>query len=408
MPVFTYEATDKNGLTRSGEQTAPNKAGVIEHLEREGWTPIAVNEKYGQGGEERGKGLQFALFESVSVVDRMMMARNMSAMIKAGISLMEALDILIADASKGIVKTIFVSAKTNLQNGRPLSATFEQYKKYFPPVFIGMFRVGEASGQLDRILDELAKFMAREYGLTRKVRSALAYPVILIVASLAVVTLLVAFILPRLAKTFAQTGAELPLITRVLVAAGEAIAYSFVLDVVIVAGLVWFFTFFRKTPMGQRFFLSILMHTPVARDLVKKVALVRFARTLGNLVSSGVSILEALDLAADSVGNSYYREAILAAKDQIKSGVPIAQTFEQHGNLFPKLFVNMLVVGEKTGTLDNILKTLADFYEEEVDDALKNLITVLEPLLLLFMGVMIGTIAISILMPIYQLVGKFV
>lgn len=405
MPIYIYEATDKDGAIKKGERTATSREAIVEFLERDALIPISILEK---GETAGGRGLQFALFESVNVVDRMVLSRNLAAMIRAGISLAESLDILLADAAKDIMRTILTTAKTNLQNGQPLSVTFSQYKKHFPPVFIGLLRVGEISGQLDRILDELSKFMAKEHNLTRKVRAALAYPAILLIASFLVVTLLITFILPRLAKTFEQSGAQLPLITRVLVKISDIVTYSVTLDLVLLAGLIVGVILLRRTAMGKKFFLGLALKTPVVNDLVKKVALVRFARTLGNLVGSGISILESLDLAAESAGNEYYRRAILAAKEQVRGGVPLAQTFGAHSDLFPKLFISMLLVGEKTGTLDDILKTLADFYEEEVDDALKNLVTFIEPLLLLFMGLIVGVIAISILMPIYQLVGKFV
>jgi type II secretory pathway component PulF len=403
MSIFVYEATDKDGAIRKGEYSAPSKGAVLEHLEREDLIPVVIEEK-----RTGALGLNLSLFESVDAVDRMVLARNLAAMVRAGLSLAESLDILIADAAKNIMRVVLTTAKTNLQSGQPLSATFAMYTQHFPPVFVGMLRVGEASGQLDRILEELAKFIAKEHNLTRRVRSALAYPVVLIVASTLVVTLLITFILPRLAKTFQQTGAELPLITRALVGVSDVITYSPLLDLGLLIFAVWFFIFFRRTAIGKRFFFRVVLKIPVAKELVKKVAIVRFSRTLGNLVAGGISIVEALDLAAESAGNESYKQAILDSKEQVKGGVPISQALGKHENLFPRLFVSMLAVGEKTGTMDNILKTLADFYEDEVDDALKNLITVIEPVLLLFMGLVVGLIAVSILAPIYQLVGKFV
>lgn len=403
--IFRYEAATKNGEIVNGEFQSLDKKGVIDYLEKKGLSPISVREA-GSGGKAPGQ-LSFQLFERVTPLDRIFLVRNLAAMIKAGVNLSEALDILLADATKKRMRAVLSRAQLNLQSGQPLSVTFANYKKFFPPVFVGMLKAGEASGQLSRVLDELGRYMTRDYGLFRKVKSALTYPLLLLFASIGVILLLLIFVLPRLSKIFQQSGVELPLITKTLVAISKAVAFSPILDLAIIAGLTWFFIYFRKTNLGQRFSLWIISRVPVAKELIKKVALVKFTRTLGSLISGGIPFMEALQLTAKSVGNDYYEKAISESAEQVKNGIPFSKTFANYPDLFPRFLISLIAIGEKTGTMDNILKTFADFYDEEVDQTLRDLTNFLEPLLLLIMGLIIGAITLSILLPIYQLVGKF-
>lgn len=403
--IYTYEASDQYGKIVEGEYDAHDRDGVIEYLTRKELIPISIQEK---GLSKDGKRGGVVLFETITAVDRILLIRNLAATIRSGLNIIEALNILLGDTTKQLMRTILNDAKNNLKSGQPLSATFTTYKKYFPTIFVGMIKAGEASGRLEETLNELGRHLSREYNLLRKVRSALAYPVILLVASVGVIVLMLIFVLPRLVKVFKQSNAELPLPTQILMQLSNAFTYSITLDLVILGLLVWFFMFFRKTVSGQRFFMWLFMRIPFVRELIHKVALVRFTRTLGSLIGSGTHIIEALDLAADSVGNIYYRNAIVASIDQIKNGVPLSKALESYPDLFPHFLIGLVSVGERTGTLQHVMETFADFYDEEVDHTLKDLTTFLEPMLLLMMGLVIGTIALSILLPIYRLVGKFV
>ncbi len=402
MPIYIYEATHPDGTSITGELESDGKQAVIDYLERRGLIPISIAEK----GQAKGSILSFS-FDTITPQDRILLTRNLATSIKAGMSIVEALDIMIADSSKRIMKEILTTAKTNVQSGQPLSATFAAYSKHFPSIFVGLLKAGEASGHLDDNLEELARQMAKDYALERKVKSALTYPLILLVGSVAAVVLLLGFVLPKLANTFLQSGVKLPLLTRIFVQIGQIITYSWTLDLFIVALAVYFFAHFRKTKLGKKIVMYVLFKTPVLRELVKKSALVRLTRTLGSLLKSGMTINESLNLTGESVGNDRYKHAVLLAKKQVLGGVPFSKTFEDFPELFPRFLTSLILVGEKTGTLENILKVFADFYEEELDTALKDLSTFIEPVLLLGMGLVIGAIAFSILMPIYQLVGQF-
>lgn len=403
--IYIYEASDQYGKIIEGEYDAHDRDGVVEYLTRRELIPLSIEEK---GMAKGGKKKNIALFETITAVDRILLVRNLAATIRSGLNIIEALNILIGDTTKELMRTILADAKNNLKSGQPLSATFTTYQKYFPAIFVGMIKAGEASGRLEETLNDLGRHLSREYNLLRKVRSALSYPIILLVASIGVIFLMLVFVLPRLVKVFKQSNAPLPLPTQILMNISNAVTYSITLDIAIVGGLIWFFVFFRKTLPGQRFFTWLFMRLPFVRELLHKVALVRFTRTLGSLIGSGTHIIEALGLAADSIGNVYYRSAILASIVQIKNGVPLSKALEQYPNLFPHFLIGLVSVGERTGTLQHVMETFAEFYDEEVDHTLKDLTTFIEPLLLLMMGLVIGTIALSILLPIYRLVGKFV
>lgn len=405
MTTFIYEAYNKEGGIIRGEYEGVKKDEVVEYLSKRDMTPISVDEL-----NLRGKGgsvLSISFFDSLNAVDVMFLVRNMATTVKAGLSIVESLDILIADTEKRIMKKVLQETQAMIKNGQPLSKGFEAYANSFPPIFLGMLKAGEMSGQLDKTLAELGKYLSKEYALRSKVRSALMYPIILVTAATGVVALLLIFVLPRLTKAFAASGVELPWITKFFLGLSKIITWSFTLDTVLLAGLVWFFLYFRTTRIGKKAIFWILARIPVAGDLIKKVALVRFARTLGNLIASGLSAVESLELSAESIGNIAYTRAIKNTILEVKNGTPISDALGKYPELFPRLLVSLVTVGERTGSLSDILITFADFYEEEVDNELKDLTAVLEPMLLLGMGVLVGAIAFSIILPIYQLVGHF-
>ncbi|HBH71567.1 MAG: Type II secretion system protein, PilC [Parcubacteria group bacterium GW2011_GWC1_42_11] len=404
MPIFIYEGYNRDGAIVKGEYEADTRDGVADYMLRRDLTPVSISSlRSGKGG----LGMSISLFEKITSVDILFLVRNLSATVKAGLSIVEALDILIADTEKKIMKDTLIEVQALVKNGQPLSAGFENYKNDFPPVFLGMLRAGETSGQLSHTLAELGQYLSKEFALRAKVKSALMYPVILLSASVGVVSLLLIFVLPRLTKAFASSGVELPWVTKFFLWLSSMLTYSFLLDGAVLVFLIWFFLYFRTTRTGKKFFFWVISHIPVASELVKKVALVRFTRTLGNLMSSGLSAVSSLESSANSIGNQKYEVAINTVVDHVKNGISISDALSKFPELFPRLLVSLTTVGERTGSLSEILVTFSDFYEEDVDNKLKDLTAVLEPALLLLMGLLVGAIAFSIILPIYQLVGHF-
>jgi type II secretory pathway component PulF len=405
MPSYIYEVIDKTGKTIKGELIASTREEAVGMLERRHMMPVEVTEKGSVGRSLSSINIGFERFGSL---DRIILVRNLSVTLKAGLSLSESIDILIADSTKKKTSDILSTAKAYLQNGQDLSQALAKYPQYFPEMFIGMIKAGELSGQLDKSLEELSQQLSKEYSLAKKVKSALAYPVILLAASGGIVVMLMTFVLPRLAKTFTQSQVKLPWLTSALMATSKFITGHVFLDLAFLAFLGWLGWFVRRTDRGRNMLANVLFTIPAVRNLVKKIILVRLTRTLGSLLSSAMSITESLELVCRVVNNHRYQAVLERALQDIKNGSPISNVFRDHAELFPRFLTSLVTVGEKTGTLDQVLKTFADFYDEEVDDALKDLATFLEPVLLLLMGVIVGVIALAILLPIYQLVGNFV
>ncbi len=408
MSLFIYEAVNEEGSIVNDEINALNSEEAAAALNQKRLIPVKISLKNARGSELMITPFTSrAIFESFSFQDKIILIRNLTATIKSGLSLNEALDILIADSGKKVVKKFLVDAQTDIQNGQPLSKAFEKNSRYFSPLFIGMIKAGEVSGRLSEALEELSSHLSREYKLIKRVKSALAYPLILVLTSIGIVVLMLVFVLPKLAKTFTQNNIELPLLTRILVQISNFLTYSFWLDLLLVGGLSALIIYFKRTLAGQKFFSHLVFRVPVVNTLVKKIILVRLARTLGGLVDSSLSISEALNLSAKSIGNSRYEKAVAKVDKEIRNGVPLSQALKKEPDLFPRILVSLVGVGEKTGTLGKVLKNFSDFYEDDVDNALKDLTTFLEPALLLFMGLTVGLIALAILMPVYQMVGSF-
>jgi Type II secretory pathway, component PulF len=399
---YYYEATDQKGELTTGEYDADKEVDVSEYLQKRKLIPVMIRPQ-----TKSALSRDFALFENITPMDRITLVRNLAATTKAGLSIIESLDILAKDATKPLYKKILIQTRNNIQNGQPLWQSFQNYKQYFPPFFIGMVRAAESSGKLDTTLDELTQYLNREYSLVKRVKSAMAYPLILLVASFVVTFVLLGFVMPAMEKTFERAHIVLPIYTRVMLAIGHAVSFNFILDAFIIALVAVGIVAIRRSPAAQAMLTRIYFKIPILSDVLKKIVLVKFSRTMGSLLSSGALITDALHLAADSVGNEIYKRAILKVAVDVGRGVALSKALSSHDKLFPNFLLSLVLVGEKTGTLEKILKTFADFYDEEVDYNLRTLTTFMEPALLLVMGLIIGTIAISIILPIYQYVGSF-
>ncbi len=406
--LFTYEAFNRNGAIVTGEVDAEDERGVVLYLETKDLIPSKIRPKGEKGGILDLKFLQkIRLFERVKTTDIIFLVRNLATAIKAGLSISEALEILINDSKPGTLRYVLISAKATVQAGRPLSDAFEQYKKIFPSVFIGLIKAGEVSSRLDKALEELSNHLVKEYNLVRKIRSAMVYPALLLVATIGVTVFLLTVVLPKLTKAFQQSNASLPLITKILLATGTFMAHNFIILSIITTALIGGFIYMASTERGKLYIEKILLKIPVVNELMKRVDLVRFTRTLGSLLASAMPVLDALQISADAIGSYTYRAALKDVIDKVKSGVPLSKSLQFHKDLFPTLLTSLISVGERTGNLEYVLTTFSDFYDEEVDNKLKDLTTLFEPIMLLVMGVIVGGVALSILLPIYSLVSQF-
>lgn len=401
---YHYIAFEPSGKIAEGNMEAKDPTEVLTVLARRGLRPITVKAITLSVPKSGGR----IIGEKITITDKIFLTKYLALMLRVGTDLFKAIDILIADFDKRIVKALLVEIRSALERGEPFYSTFARYPRYFSPVFVNLVKAGESSGNLDKSFEDLSGSLARENELRTRIRAALIYPVLLLILALIILTFLVTFALPRIAEVFVGGGFEPPGFSRAVFAVGlflgKYIWGILILGAVILIALGFFFF---KTKAGRQFFSRLLNFIPLVRVIVKKAALQRFAATLSSLLRSGLSIITSLEITADAVGHEEFAASLRRiAREGVARGVTIGEAFKREP-VFPNVVANLVAVSEKAGHLDEILKTLADFYELEIDNALKTLVSFLEPALLLVIGGVVAVIALAIIVPIYQLVGQF-
>lgn len=389
-----------------GEIRAGTKEEAVQTLVAKSLSPMLVEEKRVMVRAAQAP-QKFSFEGRIPNIDKILLTRHLSVILQAGIGLAEALEIVIGDVKHVMLRNILLEARQSVEAGEQLSTVLSRYPVHFSPVFIGMVRAGELSGTLDAALENVSGQLFRDYDMVKRVRSAMVYPAILMVGSAGVITLMMTFVLPRMTKAFAGAFAELPAITKFLISISNVLARNPYITVgVLVAIIVGIFVFLRSA-FGARVGFMALQRIPVSSDLIKKLALARFSRTLRNLLMSGVGAVEAIELCAATVGNPSYQRSLMHAVGNLKKGANLSDTFKLDRDLYPNFFSSIMLVGERTGTLEKSLKTLSDFYEEEVDRVLRNLVSLVEPLLIFIMGIVVAFVALAVLLPIFKIVRSF-
>lgn len=400
MPTFAYTAANNRGEILSGELETADVKAVIDYLNRQELMIISVKPK-----KEFGGSLNADIFFGLDAPDKIMLVKHLSTIIKSGLSLKEGVEIILNDTSVKPLKKILTDAKFNLEKGLPLSVTFKKYPKIFSPVFVAFIEAGEASGTLDKSLEYLGSQLAKEYEMNQKVRGAMVYPAVLMMASAAVIVVLMVFVVPKLVKVFSQSSLNLPWTTKFVISVSNALTANLYLMTAVLIAVVYVFLRFRSSVVFRKGISEAILAVPLVSELYRKIIFARFTRVLGTLLASGVGIIRALDISAEAIGPGRYQEVIKNLKPEISKGVSLGNALRRQKESFPHLVASMINVGEKTGKLDSILIDLAGFYEEEVNNKLKDLVSLVEPLLLLIMGLVVATIAFAIITPIYQLIG---
>lgn len=409
MPLYIYKAADKNGLPASGEIWANDRKEAADNLSRDGLLPIIIEEK---GSSSKPAGwqnfLQFLPFiKRINALDKILLTRHLSAILKAGIGLSEALEILINDTEKPAVKKILIEAKSAVENGEQLSSALGKYPQYFSPIFIGMVKSGEISGTLDNALENLFNQLFRDYDLSKKIIMAMIYPLILLIASAGIIVLMLTFVLPRMAKAFKGVGDQLPLLTKIFIYLSDIFSANPILTIFIFLFLIAGGFYFSRSVFGKKILFQIFEKLPIASELIKKLALARFGRSFKNLLSSGISAIQAIEMSASTVGNPTYQQSLINIVEELKKGSNLSSAFRSRPNLYPSFFASLISIGERTGSLEKSLDTVNSFYEEETDRLLKNIVSLLEPMLILVMGVVVALVALSVLLPVFKLIRMF-
>src|SRR5689334_8068662 len=400
MPTFAYAGRTRSGETVTGERAADTMDAAVAALRREQVLVTQINpvkEKAKTKGRKRARGVNA---KSLAVF-----TRQFSVMIDAGLPLVQCLEILGSQEEDKNFASVILATRGDVESGASLADAMKQHPKVFDPLFTNMIAAGEAGGILDTILKRLATYIEKAVKLKGQVKSALIYPVAVIVIAVVVVGVILWKVIPTFANLFAGLGAQLPLPTRVVIALSISLVRfgPFLIGGLFLAA--WGVKSFYGTPRGRTLIDGFLLKTPVLGSLLRKIAVARFCRTLSTLLASGVSILEALDITARTAGNAIIEDAILTTRKSIERGETIAQPLKETG-VFPSMVVQMIGVGEATGALDTMLGKIADFYEEEVDTAVAGLLTLLEPIMFAFLGGVVGGIVIAMYLPIFDLISK--
>ena len=397
MATFAYSGRSRAGQSVAGERIADTMEAAISALRREQIQVTQITPVKEKAKTTKAKG--------ASAKDLAVFTRQFSVMIGAGLPLVQCLDILGTQAEDKNFGAIILAVRTDVENGMSLADAMKKHPKAFDALFTNMIAAGEAGGILDAILKRLATYIEKAVKLKGQVKSAMVYPIAVIVIATVVVGVILWKVIPTFASLFAGLGAELPLPTRVVIALSNGLVRYGLFIIGGLVGLGFAFRSYYASSNGRRVVDRIVLKLPVLGLLMRKIAVARFCRTLSTLLSSGVSILEALDITAKTAGNAIVEEAIYTTRKSIEGGETIAAPLAQTA-VFPPMVVQMIGVGEATGALDTMLGKIADFYEEEVDVAVAGLLTLLEPIMIALLGGVVGGIVIAMYMPIFALVSQ--
>lgn len=386
---FAYKAKERSGKAVEGMVEAADQKSAIARLREQRLTVLEINQKAKKSPFFKPK---------VTNGDIVIFSRQLSTLVSAGVPIVQGLNILEAQAENPAFKAVVTALRSDIEAGLSIADAMRKHPQAFTELYVSMIKAGEVGGILDTILERLSGFLESAEALRAKVKSALMYPMVVGGAALLITAFLMIFIIPVFKDIFGSFGSELPAPTRVVVAISDFLRGYFIHLALAIGAGVWGFKKYSRTEKGMKKLDSIALNLPVFGILLKKVAIAKFTRTLGTLIKSGVPILQGLDTVAKTSGNKIIEEAIFKSRDSIKEGGRISDPLKK-ANIFPPMVIQMISVGEETGGLDGMLNKIADFYDQEVDTAVKGLTSMIEPLIMVFMGIVIGGIVIAMFMP---------
>ena len=399
MPDFKYQGTNRSGSSVSGVMTANSKADLQNLLRRQQITPTKMS--------ERGKEFNMPTFGGgVNAKELAIFTRQFSVMIDAGLPLVQCLEILGSQQENKFFQKVLINTRSMVEGGSTLSTSMRSSPKVFDGLYVNMVEAGETGGILDIILQRLSTYIEKNVKLQRAVKSALVYPVGVLTVAGGVITLLLWKVVPIFSTLFTGLGVTLPLPTKIVIMLSNFIgSYFGLLGLVAIVGSIVGLKVWYGTPTGKFVLDTIVLKLPVIGMLMRKIAVARFTRTLGTLISSGVPILEGLDITAKTSGNAVVERALQKVRKALEEGKSLTEPLKEC-DVFPGMVTQMIAVGEQTGAMDAMLQKIADFYEEEVDAAVKDLLTALEPVMIVFLGLVVGGVVISMYLPLFSLIGK--
>jgi type IV pilus assembly protein PilC len=396
MPVFQYNAT-KNDRLSKGRVTFGSEADARRSLTQDGFSEIALVPI------KNTTSLVDRLFRRVTLVQRLFFTQNLEVMIRTGFSLSLALQTLGEQATNKHFKAVILDLTENVKSGVSFSTALEKHSSVFSDIFVSMIAAGEASGKLEEVLKRLTIQLKKDHQLVAKVKNALTYPIIVVVAMVGIGIAVSIFVIPKLTVVFVESNVELPLPTKILMGFSDVLIHYGYLIALGAIGLGFVFARLLRRPKVRRTVDRVTLRLPIVGMIVKKIHLARFARTLSSLLETDIHIVESFQIIAKTLSNSIYRSTVEEAAEQLKTGTSIAKVLGKEPGLFPPLLLQMITVGEQSGSLDQISSEIAEFYEADVDDTMGNLSTIIEPALMLTLGIAVAIMAVAIIQPIYSL-----
>ncbi len=401
MAEFSYKATNRGGESVTGSLKADNADHAKRKLKEQGLKPVSVKKQFGKidfninfGGKATTKDLKT-------------FTRQFATMIDAGLPLVQCLEILGSQSENKWFGAKLLEIKVHVEGGLTFSESLAKYPKIFDELFVALIAAGELGGILDTIMRRLAEYIEKKEQLQRRVKSAMIYPTVILVITILLLIVLLQFVIPTFESMFADFGAAdaLPVPTQVVIDLSHGFTNNFVFIFIGAAAIFFGYTSFYKSKPGRKFMHRVFLYLPVVGPVIKKIAVARFSRTLGTLLSSGVPILEALNTVAKAAGNIIVENAVVFARDRISEGRNMSEPLAE-ANIFPGMVIQMIAVGEQTGALDTMCVKIADFYDEEVDVAVAGLTSMLEPIMMVFIGGIVGGMVIAMYLPIFTLAGN--
>jgi type IV pilus assembly protein PilC len=400
VPTFVFKAMDLAGVAAQGEVDAVSKQDVADQLKQRGLVVLDIASKY------RSRELNVDLFARVKPADLAVATRQLSTMVSSGVTILRALSVLEAQTESKLLQTTLAEVRRDVEAGLLLSAAMDRHPKIFSPLFVSMVKAGEAGGVLENALMRVADQLEKDAALRRQVRGAMIYPTLVISFAVLVLLALVAFLIPVFQSVFKQFGGNLPTLTQFMVSFSQIIRGQWYLVIGVIGGMVGGFIFWKRSERGRAQWDAFKLRIPLKiGDVVQKVAIARWSRTLSSLVSAGVPIMQALEITGKTAGNMVIERSMEMVIDSVKSGGTISKPLRE-SKAFPPMVAHMVGVGEETGALDTMLAKLAEFYEEEVAAAIKALTSILEPAMIILVGGIVGVIVVSMYLPLFNVYNQ--
>lgn len=411
--LFKYKAKNAEGKIKEGELEAESQLELARSLREQGFYIIEAESEEAEKDSSKSKQLaQLDLkvvtekIKGVALEEKMMFSRNLSVMISSGIPLTRALEVLKKQTQSPTFKKTITKVISDVQKGTSFSDAIGKHPKVFSRLYVSMIKAGEATGTMDDTLNTLSDQLEKQHELRAKIRGAMTYPIVIIIAMIVIGILMMIMVIPQLKDVFSSVDAELPATTQFIISLSDFLAVYWWTLLIIIPAFVFALVKISKTPWGGRGFAWMFLRAPVVKELSKKINNATFSRTLSSLINGGVPILEALKITSDTVTNVYYRESILEASTKVQKGNNLYEVLKTYPKLYTPLMLEMIEVGEESGKLSDLLQRVAEFYEAEVSDATDNMSSIIEPILMLVIGGVVGFFAVSIMQPIYGMLGN--